>query len=118
MVVYAPGSKTPSRTVTDGITSPVGIAIDANGILYVANLRENNVEEYLAGRDHPFKTITLGLSTPGGVTLDKKGWLFVADFERDTVVEFRAGSVTPSKRQISKGVDSSTGVAIYPAVLP
>lgn len=118
LVVYAPGSKTPSRKITDGITSPVGIAIDANGTLYVTNITEKNVEEYLQGEDHPFKTITQGLSTPAAATVNGKGWLYVANFEQNTVVEFPPGSITPSKRQVSKGLHAPAGLAHFPPVLP
>jgi len=118
VVVYAPGSKTPSRTITDGVTSPVGIAIDANGTLYVTNITEKNVGEYLQGEDHPFKTITQGLSTPTAATVNGKGWLYVANFEQNTVVEFPPGSITPSKRQVSKGLHAPAGLALFPPVLP
>lgn len=118
LVVYAPGSKTPSRTITDGITSPVAIAIDANGVLYVANVSEANVEEYQPGGYHPYKTVTQGLITPAPLTVNKKGWLYVANDEQNNIVEFRPGMITPSKRQVSKGVHTPIGLAIYPAELP
>jgi hypothetical protein len=100
------------------ITSPVAIAIDSNGVLYVANVTEANVEEYQPGGYHPFKTITQGLITPGAVTVNKKGWLYVANFEQDNVLEYQPGSITPSKRQVTNGVRTPNGLAIYPAVLP
>ncbi len=118
VVVYVPGSKTPSRTITDGITSPVAIAIDTSGVLYVANIKEANVEEYSPDGYHPFKTITKGLITPAPVTVNKKRWLYVANNEQGVVLEFRPGWITPSKRQVSKGIDGPNGLAIFPAVLP
>jgi sugar lactone lactonase YvrE len=118
VVVYAPGSKTPSRTITDGVTSPVGITIDASGTLYVTNITEQNVEEYLPGEDHPFETITQGMTTPVAVTVNKKGWLLVANLSQDTVVEFPPGSITLSKRRVSKGLHGPEGLALFPPVLP
>jgi sugar lactone lactonase YvrE len=35
VVIYASGSKSPSRTITNGVVSPVGITVDATGTLYV-----------------------------------------------------------------------------------
>ncbi len=37
VVVYAHGSKSPSRTITDGVTYPVGLTVDAHDTLYVDN---------------------------------------------------------------------------------
>jgi len=103
--------------ITDGVTSPVALAIDASDDLFVTNVTQSNVEEYAPGQDRPFRTITRGIGTPGGATVSEKGWLFVANYN-DTVVEFRLGSNRPSKREISKGLHGANGLAIYPPVLP
>lgn len=116
--VYGPGSKSPSRAITDGVTWPVGIAVDSNATLYVTNAEQNNIEEYRSGQDYPFQTITDALDAPVGVTVNKKGRLYVADAGNNSVVEFPPGLITPSKRQISKGLYDPEGVAYYPALLP
>jgi len=117
-VVYAPGSKSPSRTITNGITSPRGLAVDSNGTLYVANLYQSNVEEYRPGSGDPFQTITQAMDRPEGLTVDKKGTLYVSNIVNSTVVEFAPGSLKPLKRQISKGLFEPEGIAYYPALLP
>ena len=104
VVVYPAGSKSPSRTITDGVVSPVGITVDATGTLYVTNFTENNVQEYQSGQSQPYQTITQGIATPSAVTVDKKGYLFVTDTDSSAVVEFEPGSITPAKREISKGL--------------
>ena len=109
-MIYAPGGQTPSKTITDGITSPVATAIDSNGVLYVTNDSEGNVEEYQPGGYHPFKTITQGLITPVAVTVNKKGSLYVANQEQNNVIEFAPGSITPSKRDVTKGVRAPMGL--------
>jgi hypothetical protein len=116
--VYSPGGKSPSRTITDGITWPVGIAVDSAGTLYITNAEQNNVEEYRSGQDHPFQTITKAMNSPVDVTVNKKGSLYVTNMGNNTVVEFPSGSLTPSKRQISKGLEDPEGAAYYPASLP
>jgi DNA-binding beta-propeller fold protein YncE len=55
---------------------------------------------------------------PAGVTIDKKGTLYVSNVSNSTVVEFAPGSITPLKRQISKGLYEPYGIAYYPALLP
>lgn len=116
--VYAPGSKSPSRSITNGVSSPMGLAVDTNGILYVPNLNQNTVAEYRPGQSDPFQTIMDGIDRPGGVAVDKKGTLYVSNIGNSTVVEFARGSLTPLKRQISKGLYEPEGIAYYAALLP
>jgi hypothetical protein len=116
--VYPPGSESPSRTIMDGITWPVGIAVDSTGTLYVTNAEQNNVEEYHSGQDGPFQTITKAMNSPVDVTVNRKGLLYVTNMGNNTVVEFSPGSLTPSKRQISEGLEDPEGAAHYPAMLP
>jgi hypothetical protein len=116
--VFSPGSKSPSRTITDGVTSPVGITVDANGTLYVANSEENNVEEYRYGQSHPYQTITDGMDRPLGVAVNKGGYLYVTNLGNLEIVEFAPGSLTPSNREISKGLWQPSGTAYSPPLLP
>jgi hypothetical protein len=118
VVIYSPRSERPSRTITDGVTSPVEIAIDSNGILYVTNVTQNNVEEYRPGEDYPFQTITSGVRVPAAVTVNTKGRVYVANLEESTIVAFPPGLLMPSKRQVTKDVHGPDGVAYYPPVLP
>ena len=81
------GSKSPSRTITDGITWPVGICVDKHDTLYVANLDQStagtgpgNVEEYRAGESKPYRTITDKLNRPLNVVVGKSGWLYVVNY--------------------------------------
>ncbi|MGA8385137.1 MAG: hypothetical protein WB687_07575, partial [Candidatus Cybelea sp.] len=110
--------KSPSRTITNGVTSPLGLVVDSNGILYVANLNQNTVAEYRSGQSDPFQTITKAIDHPGAVAVDKKGTTYVSNIGNSTVVEFARGSLMPLKRQISIGLDEPNGVAYYPALLP
>lgn len=122
VVVYAPGGKSPSRTITDGVTAPNGIAVDAEGTLYVANRIANDVEKCRSGQNHPYQTITDGVINPAGITVNKQGWLYVVVYgntEKDVVVvEYPPGSTTPSDRQISKGILDPFGTAYSPPLLP
>jgi serine/threonine protein kinase, bacterial len=118
VVVFPSGSRSPSRTITNGVASPVGIAVDATGTLYVTNLTENNIQEYRSGQSQPFQTITQGIDSPSAVTVDKRGYLYVTDTYKSVVVEFEPGSVTPSKREISKALFEAEGTAYSPPLLP
>jgi serine/threonine protein kinase, bacterial len=119
IVVYPPGGKSPARTITDGAVSPVGIAVDAAGTLYVTNANGNNVEEYRLGQSQPFQTITQDMNDPIAATVNKKGYLYVTTRAGyGEVVEFAPGSITPSKREISKGLFQPVGTAYSPPLLP
>jgi len=118
IVVYAAGSKSPSRTITDGVVSPVGITVDATDTLYVTNVTENNVQEYRSGQSKPYQTITDAMNYPLAVTVDRKGYLYVTSEANEEVVEFPRGSITPSKREISKGLFQPIGTAYSPPLLP
>jgi len=79
--VYPPGSKSPKRTITNGVTSPVGITVDAKGTLYVVNIIESDVEEYRFGKSQPFQAITEALNGPQAATVSKDGYLYVPTLE-------------------------------------
>jgi sugar lactone lactonase YvrE len=127
VVVYSPGSKSPSRTITNGVTAPVGIAVDAKGTLYVANYGTCNVEEYLSGQEQPYQEITDEINGPSGLTVGKNGWLYVSntgyqscnsDHPWNLILEFPPGSITPSAREISKGLYLPWGTAYSPPLRP
>jgi sugar lactone lactonase YvrE len=118
VIVYAHGSKSPSRTITDGVTAPVGVAVDAHGTLYVANDATDNVEEYRSGQNKPYQTITDDMDIPVGLTVNQQGWLYVVNMGSMVVLEFAPGSITPSNRQISKGLYHPEGTAYSPPLLP
>jgi serine/threonine-protein kinase len=127
VAVYAPGHKSPSRTITDGLTTAEGVAVDANGTLYVANDGGCNVEEYLAGKDHPYQEITTDINGPTGLTVGKNGLLYVVntgyqgcdgDGPANVILEFPDGSLTPSAKEVSKGVYTPEGSAYDPPMLP
>jgi DNA-binding beta-propeller fold protein YncE len=79
---------------------------------------QNNVTEYRSGSSDPYQTITNGMDHPEGVTVDKKGTLYVSNVGNSTVLEFAPGSLTPLRRQISKGLYEPESIAHYPALLP
>jgi hypothetical protein len=85
------------ETITDGISQPVGISLDAAGTLYVAN-RTGNVTIYPAGATSPSLTLTSGLSAPVDVATDPQGNVYVADAgSSPKIVEYSPGQTTPSK---------------------
>jgi DNA-binding beta-propeller fold protein YncE len=113
---YAKGSTTLSGTITNGISDPLGVAIDKKQTLYVSG-SPATIQEYAKGSTSPTKTITGGgMSEPFGLALDKSGNLYIADFGAAAVFELPAGgsSVTNLGLQdltepLGTAVDQKTG---------
>jgi sugar lactone lactonase YvrE len=126
VVVYLPKHNSPARTITAGVTWPCGIGVDAEATLYVTNINPGTIEEYRIGKSQPYREITKDLNGPAAVTFAKDGWFFVTNIGAQSggsgpgnvVLEFAPGSMTPSRREISKGLYLPFGTAYYPPLLP
>jgi streptogramin lyase len=91
---FSKGSTSPSLTITDGISNPLGTAIDGSGNLYVSNYPPA-ISVYASGGTSPTETITGGgMIDPFGLAVDKHGNLFIADFGADQVFEVASGTTT------------------------
>jgi len=102
--VYAP-PYTGSPTILSGVTFPIGVAVAANGTVYVSNCgaycsQVPAVYVYTGGSTTPTSSITSpDFSSLGGLALDAAGNLYVGEANRGTgasdVFEVPAGSTTP-----------------------
>jgi hypothetical protein len=125
--VYAPGSSTPGRTITDGIVEPQGLAFDASGNLYVAGFggttsgdcgtSPGTVQVYAPGVNSPSYTIfgAQGICEPFRLIFDATGNLYVANesFEGgppSSITVYAPGSNT-LLRTITDGVSSPWSMA-------
>jgi DNA-binding beta-propeller fold protein YncE len=110
---YSKGSTTLKTTITDGISFPLGVAIDKHNTLYVST--GGDIQEYANGSTSPTKTVT-GMDEPFGISLDSSGNLYIPDFGCGCVWELPAGgsSVTNLGLQditepLQSAVDQKTG---------
>ncbi len=110
---YASGSGTPSRTIVAGVDTPLSLALDRLGNLYVGNYVGHTVTEYAVGSVSPALTISVG-TAPTALAVDAKNNLYVADYARRGVVEYAAGTSTVL-RKIVAGIDFPRSLAIDPA---
>lgn len=90
-----------------GFNEPMGLAVDANDNIYVADTGNNAVKEMplsclvstaAAGKSAPCATTTLGggFSGPTGVALDASGNIYVADYGNGAVKVMPAGCLSSS----------------------
>lgn len=107
---YEDGNTTPSVTITNGVNTPNGVAVDGAGTLYAANYSNSTVTEYPVGRIVPSVTLA-GLSNPVGVAVNAAGTLFVAHAGNSQVTEYPAGSTSPSVT-LTNGISNPRGAAV------
>jgi uncharacterized protein (TIGR03437 family) len=101
------------KPTSTSLSAPTGIAVDANGSLYVADSGNNRLLIYprpVAQQGRITPSVVLGqsgfttsvsaavsassLSAPGGVAIGPNGDIFVADIGNNRVLEYAAGAVT------------------------
>ena len=83
---------TASFAATPAIELPRGLAVDAKGNLYVANVGGNNILVYSPGYVlQKSKIITQGINTPFGVAFDLLGDLWVANNGNNSITEYIGG---------------------------
>ena len=113
VTVYAAGSTTPVRTITQGIFNASALAFDPSGNLYVLNvdLTSTNgaVTVYAAGTNKLLRTITDGLNDPKAIAMTKSGNLLVAN--KYSVTVYAPGSTKPL-RTINEGVVFPVALAL------
>jgi|GEM_PF-1110245 len=95
--LYDPSTPNPAPVgqITAGLKGPAGLAIDSAGTLYVANISNSTVTEYLAGQTSVHATISAGIDGPYGIAVDSKGNVFVSNLNNNTVTGYHAHKSTP-----------------------
>jgi hypothetical protein len=98
------GNPSPLETIDDGTTRPLGIWVDREGTLYVANgVNGNNpvsVAEYKRGKTSPYRVIENGLVAPEAVAVGGDGTVYVNDVHETStgvVVVYGRGKLTPER---------------------
>jgi NHL repeat len=107
----------------DGFNYPEGIAVDANGDVFVANYDSSQVDEIVAvngsipANNPTINVLGSGFNHPGGVAVDGNGNVFVADSLNNALKEIVAvnGSIpasNPTINVLGSGFLQPVGVAV------
>jgi len=125
--VFPRGATKPSAVYTSGLSGPIDVAVDGNGTLYVANLKNpggggcgqgsgpgGSVVEYDAGSMTPSRTIAGFPGCPNGIAADSSGNAYLtylyypaSGFVQSDVIEYpnKSTSGTPLGLQVPGGPD-------------
>ena len=74
----APSYSSSTTTLGSGFNIPAGVAVDAQGNVFIGDQNNNAVKEIPGGTGTPI-TIAGGFSTPDGIALDAQGNIYVAN---------------------------------------
>ena len=99
-----------SGTSATKLSWPVGVALDGNGGIYIADTQNNRVVHFPAGgttadrvygqpdfTTHTAGTSAISFNGPAGIAVDSTGGLYVSDHGNNRVVHFPAGSTTADR---------------------
>jgi hypothetical protein len=83
--------------ISDGLSEPLGVTVDAGGTLYVANARGGDVTIYPAGQTKSSLTLSRGLDEPISVGVDAPGNVYVCNRgATPSIVVYPPGQTIPS----------------------
>ncbi|HEX3672077.1 MAG TPA: hypothetical protein VHT92_10295 [Candidatus Cybelea sp.] len=108
---YPRGSTSPAHTLTTGLNTTTGVAVDSNGTVYASNKFLGSIVVFPKGKSAPSKTIKKNLNGPDGLAVDKAGNLFIADSSANDVLKLTPGSSAPQSLRL-EGLGRPVGVAL------
>jgi DNA-binding beta-propeller fold protein YncE len=98
-----------------GLRDPQGVAVDAAGNLYVADVGPNQVLKLAPGSSTPtvlpFTGLNLSLNVLSDVAVDAAGTVYIGDYGNNRVMKLAAGSTTPTVLPFT-GLVRPGGVAV------
>ena len=97
--------------VSTGLNNPEGVAVDAEGNVYIADTGDNAVKEWNAATQTVSTLVSSGLSSPQGVAVDISGNVYIADTGDNAIKEWNAATQTVITL-VSTGLSSPQGVAV------
>jgi streptogramin lyase len=112
-----------SKTLGNGFKHPYGVAVDANGNVFVADSGNSAVKEIVAASGYTtINSLGGGFSFPAGIAIDATGNLFVGDIGNGKVYEILAaggyttvtsiGGTAPWNQPTGVAVDSNNNVFV------
>ncbi len=96
-----------------GYGNPAGVAVDASGNVFVADVATSAVTEILAAGGYTtVNTLGSGFANPSSVAVDGAGNVFVADANNNAVKEILAAGGYTTVNTLGSGFNTPQGVAV------
>jgi hypothetical protein len=93
-------------TITQGVSEPIELTVDAAGTLYVANDGNGSVTEYPVGQTALSVTLT-GVDAPYGVAVDASGTVYVANQGTPgSIAVFPPGRTSPTRYVVHRMIQA------------
>lgn len=122
VLMYLPKvpNASPMGSITTGLSTPFGLAVDKAGVLYVANIGNSTVTVYPPGASSPSLTISTGISGPYGIAVDSSGEVFVSNLNNNTLTGYKSGATSPFEtidfsaygQPVGVGVDGNDNILV------
>lgn len=96
--------------ITSGLSAPQGVAVDAQGNVYIADTGHSAIQMWNPGTRQLTTLISAGLINPVGVAVDTYGNIYVADTGNHAIEEWNAA--TQQMAPLVPGLASPYGVAV------
>ncbi|MHB8620972.1 MAG: NHL repeat-containing protein, partial [Chloroflexota bacterium] len=97
--------------VSSGLSNPASVAVDGAGNVYIADVSNNAVKEWVKASNTVTILVSSGLSGPNGVAVDAGGNVYIADSWHWAVKEWVKASNTVTTL-VSSGLNGPRGVAV------
>jgi serine/threonine-protein kinase len=94
-----------------GVNAPTGVAVDAAGDVYVADIGNDQVYKLAAGASAATPLPFTALKNPRDVAVDTAGNIYVADASNDRVLKLAAGAPAATPLPFT-GLNDPRGVAV------
>jgi streptogramin lyase len=100
-----------STLISSGLSKPLGLAVDGQGNVYIADSLNNAIKEWNAATGQVSALVSSGLDSPAGVAVDGRGNVYIADTTNNAIKEWNAGTGNVTAL-VSSGLSSPVGVAV------
>ncbi len=94
-----------------GLRGPDGVAVDANGNVYIADNNNNAIDRWDPTTQQVNTLVSSGLTLPGGLAVDAAGNVYIADSGDNTVKEWVAATQQLTTL-VSTGLSGPYAVAV------